>query len=201
MRIVEPSVEIIDELNQDAILRKLELCGRVCYKSEDRITEDSAEKFIRSIIKRGHESVLEHVSFTVRFVTDRAIANELTRHRLVSFSQESTRYVKYNDIEFIMPIEFEKNRLLANYFKMSLYEFEKTYVMLTMGGAKPENARAVLPLCTKTELIMTANIREWRHILKLRLSPAAHPDMRHLMILLFNQLVESLPVLFEDVVS
>lgn len=199
MRIVEPSVEIIDELNQDAILRKLELCGRVCYKSEDRITEDSAERFIRSIINRGHESVLEHVSFTVRFVTDRAIANELTRHRLASFSQESTRYVKYNDIEVIKPIEFADESEEQRWFD-SCDNDEFIYSLLIGYGTKPENARAVLPLCTKTELVMTANIREWRHILKLRLSRAAHPDMRYLMGLLSDQLIQSLPVLFEDVV-
>ena len=204
MKIVNHSVEIMDRLDQDAILKKLEKCGRVCYKSEDKATDESAEKFIRSIIHRGHESVLEHVSITVKFITDRAIANELTRHRIASYSQESTRYVKYkDDIEFIMPVEikesFKAGVMKSIYWKRSVGESESYYRKLIEIGEKPENARATLPLSTKTELVMTADVREWRHVIKLRISSAAHPDMRYIMGMVLDEFLVGLPVLFDDI--
>jgi hypothetical protein len=100
MKIVKPSVEIIDNLNPREILKKLELCGRVCYKSEDKITPESAVKFISNIIKRGHESVIEHFSFSVKFIVDRGVSHEIVRHRIASYSQESTRYCNYSEDGF-----------------------------------------------------------------------------------------------------
>lgn len=197
MKIIKPSVEIIDELNQDAILKKIEMCARVCYKSEDKATDESAEKFIRSIIKRGHESVLEHVSFTVRFVVDRAIANEIVRHRLTSPSQESTRYIRYDSIGFVKPIELKQDSI----WKDACESSERFYSMLIQSGEKPETARSVLLHGTKTELILTSNAREWRHVIKLRTSPAAHTDMRHIMNKLLDELLVELPVLFDDIRS
>lgn len=250
MKISDPRVEIIAELKP---LKRIELCGRVCYKSEDRITEDSAIKFVGGLIKRGHTSVLEHsrividspyelnfisrrvkkqqkrfnaalqhtvarmglynlgfstmnvrdylVFFpdarleeinahedaadymTVRFVCDRAIANELVRHRVFSFSQESTRYVNYKDgIEFIRPLPFD-----AKYpWTVAIAQAEESYRQLIQQGASPQEARNVLPLSTKTELIMTGTHSQWEQMLALRLSKEAHPQIRHMMRLLIN---------------
>ena len=217
------------------------MCGRVCYKSEDRITADSAKRFVKSIIDRGHESVLEHFSFSVRFITDRSVTHELVRHRLASYSQESQRYVNYggekNGCTFIIPVwsclpegniadKTYNNRLFDNScgdwywvselsnnsytFKpnrneeiwlTSVLNVEKTYNKLLEQGNTAQNARSVLPNSTKTEIIMTTNLREWRHILKLRTSKAAHPQIRSLMTGLLKELQKKIPVIFDDIVT
>lgn len=200
MKIIPASYEIMDELNYDNILEKLEKCGRVCYKSEDKITQGSSEKFIRGILKRGHEAVIEHFSFSVRFIVDRGISHEIVRHRLASFCQESTRYVNYgndkNELTFIKPYGMDDSKEI---WKYAMQECEDCYLDLIASGASPQWARSVLPNSTKTELIMTANLREWRHFLKLRTSPAAHPQIREVASPLLNELKEKLPVLFEDI--
>ena len=185
MRIIEPSVELIDDINPEQILRKLEMCGKVSRQSK----LGDAENFVRSIIKRGHESVLEHVSLTFKIICDRAIMAELTRHRLASFTVESTRYVKYDELTFINPIPS---------FSFCI-EVEKSYYSLLEQGNPPEIARTVLPLCLATELYMTANLRELRHILKLRTDKAAHPQMRHIMNQILAVFKEKLPVIVEDI--
>ena len=245
MRVVFPSVEIITESNP---LKRIELCGRVCYKSEDKITETSAEKFVERLIKSGHTSVLEHARLritgdfrgfligclmhdlrketigvtdrswdngeelrlnardtlllypgmkaadfaemenaddymTVRFVCDRAIANELVRHRVFSFSQESTRYVNYKEgVTFVSPYPFVENET----WTAAMSDAEAAYVEMIEYGATPQEARNVLPLSTKTELIMTGTFNQWKEMLKLRTSPGAHPQMRFLMGLLVD---------------
>ena len=199
MRIVEPSVGIIDHLDGNEILKKLELCGRVCYKSEDKITDDSAEQFVRMLIKRGHESVLEHVSVTVKFVADRGVSHEIVRHRIASYSQESTRYCRYGDeIAVIQPpgIERGTNAYLNWYF--GCQNAETAYRDMLSSGISPQIARSVLPTCVKTEIVMTANLREWRHFLRLRMDKAAHPQMREIACKLYDQLAEMVPVVFED---
>ena len=180
-------------------LQRIESIGRVCYKSEDKITDDSYLPFLQAIIRRGHESVIEHSMITVRFICDRGVSHELVRHRLASFSQESTRYVNYGDkdIEFICPhtsigMDFEL-------WKTAMEKAEETYKTLLVFGWSPQEARSVLPNATKTELVMTANIREWRHIFKLRTSKAAHPQMRALMIPLLEELSGLLPGMFDDI--
>lgn len=211
MNIIKQRHKIVDQLNGQEILKKIELCGRVCYKSEDKITENSAENFVKAIIKNGHESVLEHVSFTVRFITDRAVTHELVRHRLASYSQESQRYVKYNDVEFILPIElydewdeYEDKECarfgsgLARFFDVcEVAEF--AYEKLIKKGNSPQFARFALPNCAKTEIVVTANLREWRHILKLRTAKAAHPQIRNLMIGLLKDLKGIVPIVFDDI--
>lgn len=199
MKIVEPSVEILDHLDGHKILQKLELCGRVCYKSEDKITDDSAEQFVRMLIKRGHESVLEHVSVTVKFVVDRGVSHEIVRHRIASYSQESTRYCRYGDgIAVIQPpgIERGTNAYLNWYF--GCQNAETAYRDMLSSGISPQIARSVLPTCVKTEIVMTANLREWRHFLRLRMDKAAHPQMREIACKLYDQLAEMVPVVFED---
>lgn len=193
MKIIEPSAELYDEINPKEILRKLEVCGKVSRQSK----LGDAENFVRSIIKRGHESVLEHVSLTFHIICDRAIMAELTRHRLASFTVESTRYVKYNELTVIKPFSTPDGSDFTFWHMMR--EVEKNYLFLIEEGVKPELARAVLPLCLATELYMTANLREWRHVLKLRTDKAAHPQMRFVAGQILAVFKEKLPVVVEDI--
>ena len=194
MKIIEPSAELYDEINPEEILRKLEVCGKVSRQSK----LGDAEKFVRSIIKRGHESVLEHVSLTFKIICDRAIMAELTRHRLASFTVESTRYVNYKDgLTVISP--FKNDTVGDSFFRQAAHDAEKTYRDWIQSGATPEQARAVLPQCTATTLYMTANLREWRHVLKLRTDKAAHPQMRQVAGQILEILRDKLPVIVEDI--
>ena len=197
---MEQDIQLVNYKYKDPmdLLQDIERIGRVCYKSEHRITSSSAAPFVRSIIERGHESVLEHISITVRFVTDRAIANELVRHRIAAYSQESTRYCNYKDkIEFIYPKNVSDKQLQL--IMETCACAATTYQTLIAEGATPEIARDVLPLCTKTELIATYNLREWRHILRLRTDKAAHPKMRELMQTLLQFFQGLVPIIFDDI--
>lgn len=197
---MEQDIQLVNYKYKDPmdLLQDIERIGRVCYKSEHRITSSSAAPFVRSIIERGHESVLEHISITVRFVTDRAIANELVRHRIAAYSQESTRYCNYKDkIEFIYPKNVSDKQLQL--IMEACACAATTYQALIADGATPEIARDVLPLCTKTELIATYNLREWRHILRLRTDKAAHPKMRELMQTLLQFFQGLVPIIFDDI--
>lgn len=202
MKIIAPSVEIMHSINPN-VLVFLERCGRVCYKSEERMTKGSSKKFIKSIIERGHESVLEHYSVSVKFITDRGVSHEIVRHRIASFSQESTRYCNYKDqeIQFTDPYALTSNTIekpLSNYHKY-LALTEKGYKELIKMGSTPQIARAILPNALKTEIIMTANLREWRHFLRLRTSNAAHPQMRQIAIPLLAFFKRRIPVVFDDI--
>ena len=197
---MEQDIQLVNYKYKDPmdLLQDIERIGRVCYKSEHRITSSSAAPFVSSIIERGHESVLEHISITVRFVTDRAIANELVRHRIAAYSQESTRYCNYKDkIEFIYPKNVSDKQLQL--IMEACACAATTYQALIADGATPEVARDVLPLCTKTELIATYNLREWRHILRLRTDKAAHPKMRELMQTLLQFFQGLVPIIFDDI--
>lgn len=196
MKICEPSVEILDITEHP--LELIELCGRVCYKSEDKITPFSAERFVRQIIKSGHESVLEHGKATVRVICDRGVSHEIVRHRLASYSQESTRYCNYSgDITFIIPPFTDSARYSA--WLLAMRDAEEKYRLLIDRGAKPEEARSVLPNSLKTEIVMTMNIREWRHFFKMRLSKRAHPQMREVASLIYTELRRVIPVVFDDI--
>ncbi len=205
MKIIKPSIEILDNITPVEILKKLELCGRVCYKSEDKITDESAVKFISNIIKRGHESVLEHVSFSVRFICDRGVSHEIVRHRIASYSQESTRYCNYSkgqfngEITVIEPCFLIPGTEGYDMWYKACQMAEQYYFSMLDWGCSPQEARAVLPNSLKTEIVMTANIREWRHFLKLRTSPAAHPQMREVANMLLTELNFLLPSLFDDI--
>ena len=206
MKIIKPSWEILNEPDWDATLLQLEKAMRTCYKSEDKISEGSAERLIRSIIKRGHESTLEHVSFTVKFICDRGVSHELVRHRLFSFSQESTRYVNYSgkDMEFILPCwlvgaDFKDPDTGKAEWVYSCDFAEQRYAFLLSKGWTPQQARSVLPNSLKTEIITTGNIRSWRHFFKLRCDKTAHPQMRELAIPLWEYLAEKCPVIFDSV--
>ena len=213
MRLIRPSAEI---LTGTINLHLIERAGRTCYKSEDKITPDSAEKFARMILQRGHESVIEHASATVRFVCDRGVSHEIVRHRLASYSQESTRYCDYagGHITFVLPpwvnvptgvyasqqkITFEPPSNGARVWVEAMLHAERTYQALRKGSEwKPERARSVLPNSLKTEIVMTANLREWRHFLKLRTAAAAHPQMREVALSLLRSFKGAVPVIFDD---
>ena len=200
MKTIKPSYEIIGTLDATEILKKIELCGRVCYKSEDKITENSAREFVKQIIKSGHESVLEHFSFSVRFITDRGISHEIVRHRLASYSQESTRYCNYGADKFNSEITVVEPRQIgeqkSNWLKACKISEEQYFELLKTESA--QTARSVLTTSLKTEIIMTANLRTWRHFLKLRTSKNAHPDLRALTVPLLRELKQILPNIFED---
>lgn len=205
MKIIEPSVEILTPIDSEAILKMLEAVGRTCYKSEDKIQEGSAEKFISNIVKRGHEAVIEHYNITVKFICDRGVTHEIVRHRLASYCQESTRYCNYANDKFNGEITVIKPCFLAE--GSEAYRMwtgicslaEAYYFDLLNWGCTPQEARAVLPNSLKTELVMTANIREFRHFFKLRCSKAAHPQMREVTNMLLREFKERIPVLFDDI--
>jgi len=205
VKIIKPSYEILDVINPEQVMKKLELAGRVCYKSEDRIREGSAEQFVRNLIKRGHESVIEHFSFSVRFICDRGVSHEIVRHRLASYSQESTRYCNYskegfgNEITVIEPSYLDKESRVYHMWVRACETAEKHYFWMLECGCTPQEARAVLPNSLKTEIIMTANLREWRHFLKLRTAKNAHPQIRELALPLLRELQELLPAIFDDI--
>lgn len=204
MRIIKPKVEILTPIDGQAILKHIEQVGRVCYKSEDKITTDSAKMFVAGLIRKGHEAVIEHFNITVKFTTDRGISHEIVRHRLASYAQESTRYVNYskdkfgNEITVVKPVDIPDSGHEFDIWEDAMCKAEKYYFYLIGSGCKPQVARSVLPTCTKTELVMTANLREWRHFIKLRGSAAAHPDIRILAKDLLAQLKEQIPVVFDD---
>lgn len=203
MKIIDANVELITPIDGATILKRLEECGRVCYKSEDKITPESAPKFVANILKRGHEAVLEHCSFTVKFICDRGVSHEIVRHRLASYCQESTRYCNYGnkgeEITVIRPCFWEDNSDAMCEWRSAIRFAENHYLSLLQLGATPQEARSVLPNSLKTEVVMTANIREWRHFLKLRCSPAAHPQMREVALKLLEMVHALIPVLFDDI--
>ena len=205
MKIIDQDVEFINEPDWDLLLKHLETCGRICYKSEQKIVANSANRFIKKIISLGHESVLEHAGFTVKFTCDRGISHQIVRHRIASYSQESTRYCNYINEKFggeicvIKPFFFDETSENYKIWYEACLQSEKNYFNLIKNGAKSEEARLVLPNSLKTDLVMTANMREWRHFLKLRTSQKAHPQIRQLSIGLLNKLLERANILFADI--
>lgn len=217
MLLVKPSFEILDEIDGEKILRSIERAGRTCYKSEDRITEGSAVKFAGRILSLRHESVLEHEKVSVRIICDRGVSHEIVRHRLASYSQESTRYCDYiGDVTFVIPpwVNIAEGHYQfvaqidaataddpgANIWAHHCMICDATYGDLELlDDWTPEKARSVLPNSLKTEIVMTANLREWRHFFKLRTAPAAHPQMREIAIPLLKRMRELIPVVFDDI--
>lgn len=211
MKIINPHIELIDAPDYGAMLEKIERIGRVCYKSEDKIKADSAENFIRAIIWRGHESVIEHGSISVKVTCDRGVTHEIVRHRIASYSQESTRYCNYTGEKFGAEIsvidlatgfsydtENEADRRKWAIWNEAMEAAEKYYFRLIEAGAKPEEARSVLPNSLKTEIVMTMNLREWRHFVRLRGSRAAHPQIAEITAMIRDEFIERYPVFFED---
>ncbi len=254
MKVIKPYIEILTEINGPQLLKNIEKAGRVCYKSEDKITDDSAVNFVKNILKRGHEAVIEHQSITVKIVCDRGVTHEIVRHRIASYCQESTRYCNYSndkfdgELTFIEPCfwesknlsyeddeqykedikeyyayferkdktfneeEYNKNYLLGEKLQKIEIDTEKyknwlcamesaenLYLALIKSGATPQEARSVLPNSLKTEIVITMNLREWRHFLKLRTAKSAHPQMIEIANMVLKEFKEKLPVLFDDI--
>jgi thymidylate synthase (FAD) len=211
MKIISPYTEILQMDPGAEILKRIAFwCGN-CYKSEDKITDESAETFVRGIIKSGHDSVIEHASATVLFVCDRGVSHEIVRHRIASYSQESTRYCNYekskfgNELTFILPIfwykhaDSKKEHVCNVLWEKQMLEIEKTYLEMIRAGASAQEARSILPNSLKTELVVTMNMRAWRHFFKLRCATAAHPQMRELIIPLLEEFKKRIPVIFDDI--
>ena len=200
MKIVQPSVTLLSYTPEP--IKLLEVCGRICYKSEDQITSESARKFLEMIKNRHHESVVEHAGATLHFVCDRGVSHEIVRHRLASYSQESTRYCNYSkdkfgkEITVIQPPGLDDRSLLV--WETAMHTAETMYLQLLEDGCAPQIARSVLPTCLKTELAMTANFREWKHFLSLRLAPAAHPQMREVAAMARDILIGIAPDMFKE---
>lgn len=205
MKIIKPYYVIEDEIDPKKMMLTLEKAGRTCYKSEGRIGDGTAEKFIANIIKRGHESVLEHEKITVRFICDRGVTHEIVRHRIASYSQESTRYCNYsqdkfgNELTFIKPCFWNEDDAQYKLWLDTMQYIEEMYNKLIASGAKPEEARSILPNSLKTEIVVTMNLREWRHFFKLRTDPAAHPQIREISLALLDELKQKLPIIFGDI--
>lgn len=202
MKIINQSHEILKL--DDSVLRDIEVAGRTCYQSQDKITEESAEKFVAMLQKRKHMAMIEFADMTVKFITNRGVTHELVRHRVCSFAQESTRYVKYDgSMEFIKPVWGNFSGVLHDSPEYSwlraMESSENKYQYLLECGWRPEQAREVLPNSLKTEIVVKANLREWLHIFSLRTSKAAHPQIRGLMIGLLNELKEKLPTVFGEI--
>jgi thymidylate synthase (FAD) len=200
MKIVEQSA-VVEWMTPNP-LQAIERIGRTCYKSEDKITEVSAAKFVEMLVKRGHLAMIEHAVMSVRFVTDRGVSHELVRHRIASFAQESTRYVNYGskdgECTFVKPCWIGQNDVADQAWVRACSESEGSYLSLLRLGQTPQQARQVLNNSTKTEIVITANFREWRHFLKLRaVEKAAHPQMRALTIPLYEELRRDMPEIFD----
>ena len=192
MRVIKPSATI--EVWPPDALGTIEAAGRTCYKSTPK---GDPAAFVAKILKLGHLSVIEHVSATVRFVVDRGVSHELVRHRLCAFSQESTRYCKYaNEVTFVEPPFFVRGTSQWDKWAWAMRNAEEAYRALLGLGATPQEARSVLPNSLKTEIVVTANFREWRHIFELRCSERAHPQMREVMVPLRAEFAERCPEVF-----
>lgn len=205
MKIVEPSFEILDIIDGKKVLKSIEKVGRTCYKSEDKITNASAQLFVHSIIKNGHESVIEHEKITVKIICDRGVSHEIVRHRIASYSQESTRYCNYaqdkfgKELTFIKPFYWEENSDAYIIWSKQMQLVEKAYLQMIEIGSSAEQARSILPNSLKTEIVITMNLREWRHFFKLRTSSRAHPQMREISIPLLKEMKKLIPIIFEDI--
>lgn len=205
MNIVSPSFHFNDSISGSELLKQIERAGRVCYKSENKIEEGSAEKFLANIIARGHESVLEHEKVTVTIICDRGVSHEIVRHRIASYSQESTRYCNYTNEKFGKELTFIKPCFWAEddpkylIWKTNMQHIEDSYNELIHLGASPQEARSILPNSLKTEIVVTMNIREWRHFFKLKTASVAHPQMREISQKMLVAFKEKIPVLFDDI--
>lgn len=200
MKIVKPSVELLWYTPEPEL--QIELAGRTCYKSEDKITNESSKKFTKQVTERGHHAMIEHAVASFRIVTDRGITHEIVRHRLASYAQESTRYCNYSgdkfgeECSFIKPPNFDP--ALFEVWKQACIFAEHKYFNMLKLGASPQIARAVLPNCLKTEIVMTANFREWRHFIALRISKSAHPQIRPIALEVLKVLYKLSPGVFGD---
>lgn len=198
MKIVSPDYEVLTAPHYTDMLRNIELAGRTCYKSERRMTPTSGRQFVKMLIERGHEAMLEHGgTITVKFICDRGVSHQLVRHRLFSFAQESTRYCRYKDgIQVIVPTSLPEDQYET--FTMAMLVAEDAYLKLLKAKVPAEIARAVLPTAVKTEVIVSGNPRQWRQFFKLRCAADAHPDIRQLSKAILAEFAADYPAVFGD---
>jgi thymidylate synthase (FAD) len=204
MKIINPSFIIESEFDPNLVFRQIERFGRTAYKSEELITENSASRFVDMIMKNGHLSVIEHISITVRIICDRGVSHEIVRHRLASYTQESTRYCNYSqgkfggEITVIKPVFLDEMDEKFLVWKKTIEQIEIAYNELIKLGATPQEARSILPNSLKTEIVTTMNLREWRHFFELRTSEAAHPQMREIAVPLLKEFQKLIPIIFDE---
>lgn len=206
MKIIEPSYEILTDINGQKILKDIEMAARTCYKSEDKISNGSEIDLVQKLIARGHGAMIEFADIAVRFVCNRGFTHEMVRHRLCSFAQESTRYCNYskdkfgNELTFIKPAWYDDEKTtddMRSRWEIAMVNAEISYLELTGYGMAPQDARGVLPIDIKTEIVVKANVREWIHIFKMRTAIAAHPSMKQLMRPLQAEFRNKIPIVFE----
>jgi len=207
VKIIQASFELTGKVDCEAIYKNIESFGRVCYKSEAKITSGSAESFIRRIIKSGHESVIEHEKISVKIICDRGVTHEIVRHRIASYSQESTRYCNYagekfgRELTFIKPCFWDAEDPAYSVWSEQMQSAENAYIKLIDMGVTPEQARSILPNSLKTEILVTMNLREWRHFFRMRTSKGAHPQIREISIPLLCEMKRLLPAVFDDIIA
>ena len=221
MRTLKPQHVIIgkDQIEGHKILKHIEKIARTCYKSEDLINNESAEKMIKKLIKMNHLAMIEHASVSVLFTCDRGVTHEIVRHRVASYAQESTRYVNYskdkfgNEIGYIdiaggialdtkmKDLPVETIDAIISEWNQACIDAEKHYMKMLELGATPQIARSVLNNSTKSDINVTMNLREWRHFFELRCDTPAHPQMRELVIPLLKEMSEVIPIVFDDLIE
>ena len=204
MKIISPSAVIVAMDEEEVLLKRIEAAGRTCYKSEHKISDESAVNFVTKILESEHHSVIEHASCTVRIICDRGVSHEIVRHRLASYSQESTRYANYsadrfgNEITVVRPYFWSINSDQYAVWHTAMLQAEQAYLNLIQQGATAQQARSVLPNSLKTEVVITCNFREWRHIFQLRCAQSAHPQMREIMLPLLSEMHAKSNIMFAD---
>lgn len=217
MKSIAPHHIIETNVDGKEILKQIESAGRTCYKSEDKITDESAAKFVSALIKHGHEAMIEHNAITVRFICDRGVTHEIVRHRIASYAQESTRYCNYSNDKYDNEInvidisggikldskmknfDLDTIEAILQEWTIAMEDAEKHYMKMIELGATPQIARSVLPTSVKTEIVVTMNIREWRHFFKLRAAKDSHPQMREVAIPLLEEFKTLIPCVFDDI--
>lgn len=207
MKVIKPSFEILTPIDREAVLKHLETVARTCYKSEDKITEQSAPKMVKGLIKSQHTAMIEHFSVSVKMIVDRGVSHEIVRHRIASYAQESTRYCNYsqgkfgNEITVIKPLFFDEGTPEYIIWEESCMQAEKAYNELIEMGRSPQEARSVLPNSLKTEIVVTMNLREWIHFFNLRAlgtTGAPHPQMKEIAMMVLEEFSNQLPEIFGD---
>lgn len=203
MKIIKPWIEV-ENFDGKKIMKNIERACRTCYRSENLISDESYKNLLKNCLNRGHESILEHEKISVRICADIGTYKDLTRHRFASFSIESTRYCNYgkdkfdNEIKFIEPCNMDKKELFNEWYS-ACTEIEQRYLKMVELGATPDQMRMILPHSTAAEYVMTANIREWRHILDLRTKKMTHPAIRQVLIPLLLLFKKEMPELFDNI--
>ena len=207
MKIVEAQITQITPLNGRAMLKQIEEIARTCYRSEDKITADgkSAEQIVKALVNAGHWAMLEHATISMRYLSNIAAYKDLTRHRHGSYAIESTRWCSYNkgkfgsEIKFLDPVEIPKDSLKYQVWLNSMEQAETNYMNLASMGAKPDELSLVLPQSTAAEFVITANLREWNHIFRLRAVGHSRPCVQQIMQPTLAMFHKEIPIVFDDV--